>query len=280
MAYPPGTSHDDKNSEGIDNVQGHSLLVEDCYIHNIATTGVYFKGGAMNCIIQRTKVERCGNSGILLGFDTSPEYFNLETNPDYYENINGTVRNCLVIDTNYEGIGLYASKDAHVYNNTLVNVGKNGVHSAIYLGVATQDWDENAKRPPNINPSIYNNIVKQSKGVNNLMVAIRYSQDLGGLSGLSGKANIDNNLYYIDGEHALFIDSRPAYETEKITLKDWANHIDGDKLSFEEEPLLDSEYRQIKNSPCIDKGKNISSFNDDFDKKTRDSKFDIGCYEF
>ena len=41
--YAPGTPLDDKNAEGIDNVNGSFMIVEDSYIHDTATTGVYFR---------------------------------------------------------------------------------------------------------------------------------------------------------------------------------------------------------------------------------------------
>src|SRR5688572_3226060 len=107
--YPPGTPFDNKNAEGIDNVSSDFTLVQDCYVHDIATTGVYFKGGATDCIVERTRVERCGQAGILLGFDTSPEFFDTDANPRYFESIRCIARNCIVEDTNYAGIGLYAA---------------------------------------------------------------------------------------------------------------------------------------------------------------------------
>ena len=73
--YAPGTPLDDKNAEGIDNVNGSFAIVEDSYIHDTATTGVYFKGGATDVIVQRNRIENVGIAGVLVGFDTSPEYF-------------------------------------------------------------------------------------------------------------------------------------------------------------------------------------------------------------
>lgn len=36
------------------------MHVHDCYIHNIATNGVYPKGGARNAIIERNLIMNCG----------------------------------------------------------------------------------------------------------------------------------------------------------------------------------------------------------------------------
>ena len=83
-------------------------------IHDTATTCVYVKGGSIGAIIERVRAERCGELGIALGFDTSPEFFDTNANPGYYENIDGIVRNCFVRDTGFAGIGLFASRDAQV----------------------------------------------------------------------------------------------------------------------------------------------------------------------
>src|SRR5690606_18223361 len=36
---------DPSNADGIDNVNGDGMVVEDSYIHDTATSGLYFKGG-------------------------------------------------------------------------------------------------------------------------------------------------------------------------------------------------------------------------------------------
>jgi hypothetical protein len=94
--YPPGTPQDEKNAEGIDVVNSDRLHVADSHIHDTATSCLYAKGGSIGTVIERTRVERCGDLGIVLGFDTSPEFFDRTANPEYYENIGGVVRNCVI----------------------------------------------------------------------------------------------------------------------------------------------------------------------------------------
>ncbi|MCB1578125.1 MAG: right-handed parallel beta-helix repeat-containing protein, partial [Xanthomonadales bacterium] len=120
-ADAPGTPLEQRNAEGIDNVGGSFMLVEDSHVHDTATTGIYFKGGASDVIIQRNRIENAGMSGILIGFDTSEEFFDLEANPEYYEALRGVVRNNLIRNTGYAGIGLYAARDAVVVNNTIID---------------------------------------------------------------------------------------------------------------------------------------------------------------
>ena len=143
--YPPGTPQDDRNAEGIDNVNGSNMLVEDNYIHDIASTGVYFKGGARDCIVQRNRIENTGSGGIRLGFDTSEEFFDPGENPEYYESIRGIARNNYVYNTNYAGISVYASLDAVVANNTIVDTALGG-QAGLYFGISFQDEDPDAGR--------------------------------------------------------------------------------------------------------------------------------------
>src|SRR5690606_41503432 len=109
---PAGTPQDNMNADGIDNGNGSGMVVEDSYSHGTATTGLYFKGGAADVLIQRNRIENTGDAGILVGFDTSPEFFDLQLNPGYYEAIRGRVINNVVRNTGYAGIGMYASRDS------------------------------------------------------------------------------------------------------------------------------------------------------------------------
>ncbi len=82
----------DPNAEGIDCVNGDRILIQDCDLHDIHSTGIYLKGGSTDAVVERCRVTRCGEGGILLGFDTSPEFFDLTVNRAYHENIRGKVR--------------------------------------------------------------------------------------------------------------------------------------------------------------------------------------------
>lgn len=127
-------------------------------------------------LIQRNRIENTGMAGILVGFDTSEEFFDLQANPEYYESIRAIVRNNIVRYTGYAGIGLYAARDAQVLNNTITDAGRLG-HAAIYFGIPFQDWDAKAGRPPSVNPVIRNNLIVQDGGT---CVEIRWTRELGG----------------------------------------------------------------------------------------------------
>lgn len=278
-----------ENAEGIDCVNGDRVRVQDCVIHDIFSTGVYLKGGATDGIVERTRVRRCGGAGILLGFDTSPEYFDVRRNPRYYENIRGTVRNCLVRDTGWEGIGMYAASNPVVCNNTLINVCTGGIHAALYFGLSYQDWEPQAGRPPSVKPRVLNNLVVQPAGFADEMVEIRYQDDLGGMSALSGPPGLDYNGYFIGGGGvARFTDRRPGSELERGTLTQWRAASGSDRHSRTANPLLagggDANARLLAASPYINRGANAGWMADGVDlmRKPRiiGGIVDVGANEY
>jgi parallel beta-helix repeat protein len=271
---------DDGNAEGIDNVNGDRMLVEDCLIHDIATNGLYFKGGAADCVVQRNRIHACGGGGIMVGFDTSPEYFDLKANPEYYESVNGVVRNNVIYDTYYAGIGIYASLKPRIYNNTVYNAAGGG-QNALHFGVTFQDWEPEAGRPPTLEPDIRNNIFAQAAGADDTVVRIRYANELGGLSSLSGMPVMSNNLYFnIDGSACRFYDQRPASFAQGIGLAQWQDHIGGDSNSLQADPLLDLHKKLGNSSPAIDKGFSNTVVRYDIDRAVRMLPYDIGADEF
>ena len=272
---------DNSNAEGIDNVNGDRMIVRDSYVHDIATNGIYFKGGSIDSIVERNRIERTGGAGILVGFDTSPEFFDLTVNPDYYESIRGVVRNNIIRDTQGAGIGLYAAQDARIWNNTLMDTAQ-AYHSPIYFGVTYQDWDSQAGRPPSVNPIIRNNLVYHSGGLPPECVFIRYSNDLGGLSALSGMPDMDYNLYFHAGGSCLFTDQRPSSPLDNGTLSQWQTHIGGESHSLIGNPQLTSDGHLATGSPAVDAGTCTGAPTDDFDSDHRPQGVacDIGADEF
>ena len=277
-----------ENAEGIDCVNGDRVTVRDCWIHDIYSTGIYLKGGSADGLVERTRVARCGGGGILLGFDTSPEYFDVVANPGYYENIRGTVRNCLVRDTGWEGIGMYAASNPAVFNNTLVNVCTGNVHAALYFGLTYQDWDPAAVRPPSVNPAILNNLVAQPAGFSDEMFEICYSSDLGGMSALSGWPAMDHNGYHVAGGGAArFTDRRLGMELEQGSLAQWRAHAGTDARSLTDDPLFlnaaSTNPDLQATSPYVDRGTNAVWMADaaDLSGKTRilGARVDVGAVE-
>ena len=241
----PGFERGDCNSEGIDNVNGDRMIVQNNYIHDICSNAIYAKGGAIDALIENNIIVRAYGAGIMVGFDTDPDYFDLTVNPRYYENIGGIVRNNLIMDIGWEGIGLYASKDAQIYNNTLVDVDNGGLyHSAIYFGLSFQAWEDGAGRPASVNPNIHHNILSQPASFNRDMIEIRFANEdqLGEMPALEGNPVMGHNCYFIAGRSSSFSDRRPNRTLENAGLSAWKSHISGDDGSIEADPGFDANF--------------------------------------
>lgn len=281
VGYPPGTPQDEKNAEGIDAVNADRMHVVDTYIHDTATSCLYVKGGSIGTVIERTRAERCGDLGIVLGFDTSPEFFDLQANPGYYESIGGVVRNCVVADTGLAGLGLYATRDAHLLHNTVIRAGARG-QAAIYLGVATQDYDPNAGRPANTDPTIVGNVVDQTGLDAPICFGIRHSVEdqLGALSGLAAQGTIHDNLYHAGGAPCLFSDARPDSAYEGTDLAAWQAHAPMfDAGSRAADPLLSADGHLGAGSPAQDAVAPTPGVTYDIDGAPRGGSYDLGADE-
>ncbi len=262
----------DFNAEGIDNVNAPNLKVRGCHFHDIATTGIYVKGGGRNCIIEGNRVENCGEGGIYLGFYTDAEWFDTDFNPTYFENINGLVFNNLIVNTQHAGIGLWGAKDAQVYNNTVINGGQ-AEHGGLFFNT-TDVWidDDNSARVGSQNVRVQNNIFVQSASQDLAMVRVREGA-------LSGNANVIDNNFYYDPNGAVFLDDN--LDWQEWTLAQWKAQTFRDLHSFDTDPKLDVTYHLLANSPCINAGVDISIVTLDIDGHLRsDGANDVGADEF
>src|SRR5690606_6822979 len=199
------------------------------------------------------------------------EFFDLSVNPQYYEAIGGIVRNNVVRNTGWAGIGMYASKDSVVANNTIVNAASSA-HSAIYFGVTLQDYDARAGRPANVNPKIANNLVIQN---NNRCMEIRYSSELGGLSGLSGATGSNWNGY---SSGCVFRDGRPGGFGQG-NLSQWRSALNADANSKQAAYAVDATGRLPAGSPAINAGTTLAEVADDIDRQSRSVPYDLGADE-
>jgi len=271
-----------ESAEGIDNVNGDRMTVQDSYIHDTGATGLYFKGGATDCVVERSRIERTGGAGVLVGFDTSPEYFDLSANPDYYESIRGAVRNNIIRDVPWAGIGLYGAKDAQILNNTIVDTAREE-HSPIYFGLTFQDWAPEAGRPPSVNPTIINNFVYQSAGLPAECISIRYDEEdeLGKMSALEGMPNTDYNLYYPANGNCAFTDMRPGSELAQGTFAQWQAHTGGEAHSLTANPRLTADGHLSSGSPAVDAGTCTAAPADDIDtdRRPNGAACDLGADE-
>ena len=262
----------DFNAEGIDNVNAPNLTVRGCHIHDVATTGIYVKGGGRNCVIEQNVVENCGEGGIYLGFYTDAEWFDTDFNPLYFENINGLVVNNLIVNTQHAGIGLWGAKDAQVYNNTVINGGQ-AAHAALFFNT-TEVWidDNNSARVGSQNVRIQDNLFVQSADQDLAMVRVREAA-------LTGATNVVDNNFYHDPNGAVFLDDN--LDWQEWTLAQWKAQTFRDLHSFDTDPQLDATYHLLAASPCINAGVSLPGVTQDLDGQLRaDGANDVGADEF
>ncbi len=108
---------DPSNAEGIDNVACDDVVVRGCYIHDTATNGLYMKGGAARCIIEKNVVADTGGHGIMLGQSTDQALMT-----SVYECRDSIARNNIVLRSSGSGLAFEAASNCRLYNNTLYDV--------------------------------------------------------------------------------------------------------------------------------------------------------------
>lgn len=260
------------NAEGIDNVNGDGMLVRNCYIHNISTSGVYVKGGAKDCFIEENLIYGVGEAGILLGFYTDAEFFDQDgTNPAFYECQYSLARNNIVYNTGGAGIGFFAARNCSAYNNTVVT-GSAEFHAPLYFSPG-DIWidDITTLNPPCFNIQAYNNIFVDQSGTGDEDYTVQIRE--GALTGIN---EINSNIYHKTTGPASFDDgvSWPA-----LTFGQWQSQMGFDANSQEDNPLIDDNLHLLSNSPAMDAGQ-ASPAARDYDAQPRSGSFDIGADEF
>lgn len=262
---------DPSNAEGIDNVNADRMILQDSYLHDIATTGAYAKGGARGCVIERNRFENMGELGITLGGFSDPQWFDRGTTT-YYENIDGIVRNNIVVHSTFAGIALTGALNGQVYNNTLVDVARTG--QAGMLLNAGDIWVNGVNHiTPNENATLLNNIFATPAGSARPVFQIR-------ANGLVGTLSLSNNRYYAASGSALFVDSR-AGSLYTGGFAGWRTHTGLEAGSSEGDPGLDSSQHLAPTSACVDAGVAIAGFANDIDLDGRPAgaAWDIGADE-
>ena len=263
---------DPSNAEGIDNVNGDRMLVQDNSIHDIATNGVYAKGGSIGTLVERNLIRNTGGAGILLGFrDTDEEWFDTAVNPGYYENINGVIRNNIIVNTTYAGIGLYAARNPTISGNTLIDVAQQGQAGFQIDSGETYINDDPPLLVASRDVKFANNIVKLSATTTRPAFEIR-------TGGLAGTLQTAANRYFHSGTSAGFQDRRVGAEFLG-NLAEWRSHVAGETGSSEGDPQLNAALHLRAGSPCIDAGSSLFALSQDYDGLARVGLTDIGADE-
>ena len=264
-----------QNAEGIDNVNGDNMQIYGCYIHDIYSNGLYLKGGAANGVVENNLVINCGEGGILLGYwETDEEWFDSQTtNTSWHENINGTVKNNIVLNCQFEGIGLYAARNAKILNNTVVNCGITQ-HGAFFIGQGMIFAGPVGAEinPPTRDIIIRNNIFQTATASSRPVFELRAQNG----ATMTGTNTIEYNKYYKGGSAVQF-----NYYGTNYNLGVWQSASGFDILgSTVGNPDLNANYHLNSSSSCINSGYNtIPDVAIDYDGNTRTST-DIGADEF
>ncbi len=261
------------NAEGIDNVNGPRMVVRGCYFHDIATTGLYAKGGAKNCVIEANLIMNCGEMGITAGnTDTDEEWFD-QDNPTYQESFDIIIRNNLIINAKWGGVGLFAAVRPQVLNNTFVNVASS-TYGALYLSRGETYVSPNGalRTPPCRDVTVLNNIFVQTTAGDRPMIRIRFNADDRAES-LTGTNVIDYNRYFRAGATA-FYENRQSTD---LSFAQWKTATGFDAHSREGDPSLDAQAHLLPNSPCLRAGLSTALVTTDFDGNPRSGSPDLGA---
>jgi Right handed beta helix region len=248
-----------ENAEGIDAVGSLKITIRGCLIEDIATNGVYLKGGTRDGVVERCLVRRCGNGGILLGQDTDPEFMR---NGVRNEAIHCVARNNIVVDTRTAGLGAYSAKDVAFENNTLIDVAKEGQAA---LWVVT-----NGREVPSENVRFINNIVV----VGGDRPAL-FAKDAAGFP-IS-----DHNLFEAKKGRVRFVREVSSDDslTRQWTFAEWKQVTGQDAHSQEAAPRLDLRmYRPDAGSPASSGGAKVDGFAEDyFGRRRSETGWGIGA---
>jgi len=257
------------NAEGLDNVSFPGTVVQDCYFHDIATVGMYIKGGARNCIFERNLVVNCGHGGIMLG-QNAPNAVYTADNPEEYESIDCIARNNIVVNAARCGIAAQGSLRPLICNNTIINCAET-LQAGIYLPYSTHpNHLPSSIDVPNHDPVIINNIVVMPE--NTVRAAVQTFP-----GSVTGTLTIRNNRYYKPNGTCEFWDDRVT--ENHVDFATWVGLV-GETNSSEGDPLLTATYRLQPGSPCIDVGATLTEVTDDIDLELRGtSACDIGADE-
>ena len=265
--YNSGRTNPD-NAKGIDAVQANFAVVRGNYIHDIATNGIYYKGGSLNTLIENNRVSDTGHSGILLGQHSDENWFDLDVNPGYYESIDGVVRNNLVWNTEGAGIGSWAALRPTIYNNTLIDVAKSMFAGLLVQG--QEHWTPDFEIIPSSDVTMFNNIVV----VTSDRPVLEIRED-----GLTGSLNLSNNLYYQNGGRVLIRDLVGGFEGG---LGNWrARGMDANSFNADPQVNGSADFNLFSTSPAINRGAPADlGYDFDYDARPLHGAIDIGAHEF
>ena len=256
----------------IDDVNGDYLTIQDCYLHDVPNEAITDKGGVIGSVIERNRIVNCGTQGILVGQISGAQYMDPVQNPQYYENIDATVRNNIIIGTKYAGIWISAALDPHIYNNTLINTAQIG-QGSIFVTSASHSTSQGTLLTQTTNAEVVNNIITRSTASNLPMVFLTRTSTTGTLT-------FDHNDYYNAGSTPQFWDERDVSQAFYGTFSAWKARLGQEAGSFVANPLLTADGHLQAGSPDIGTGRTLTAVTDDIDRQTRTVPYSIGADQY
>ncbi len=199
---------DATQGQGVDAVNIDDFLFEKNYIHDTTQNAIFVKGGSQRAMIQDNEIRNAGFGGILIGQDTSAEFFDTRQNPAEYEAIDCVAQRNRISNTNDAALAAWSSLRTIIQNNFARDVGLTG-QAGFYIAT-------NAVETHNQDVTFKNNTIGVSTG----RVAVMRADD-----GFAGKLTMSGNRYF--GENH-FIDEGSEFQG---TLAQWQSHIGGDSAS-------------------------------------------------
>jgi hypothetical protein len=196
---------DATQGQGVDAVNVDDLLFEKNYIHDTTQNAIFVKGGSQRAIIQDNEVRNAGFSGILLGQDTSPEFFDTKQNPGRFEAIDCVAQRNRVMNTKDAGLAAWSSLRCTIQNNYARDVASIG-QSGFYIST-------NGAEKPNQDLVFKNNVI----GINTGDIMVMRADNA-----TTGKLTMSGNKYFGDNH---FIDESAVFQG---TLAQWQALISGD----------------------------------------------------
>ncbi|CAG0994311.1 hypothetical protein PLCT2_02657 [Planctomycetaceae bacterium] len=258
---------DPSNAEGIDNVNGDAMLVQDCYIHDIATNGLYPKGGSIGSIIERCLIRNCGQKGISMAQSSGTAFYDTVANPEYYGCRDCIARNNIIENCEGSGIDLEAALRARVYNNTLINVAKSQQGG---IRISLSSFGGSPPDVPCRDCEIRNNIIVLGSASARPMLFM-------GNNSHTGTLTMSNNRYYKTGGTAVYWWEPTGQYT--LNLAGWKTSSGTDTNSTEGDPQVGADWHLLGTSPCIGTALTLAGFTDDYDGNARSGGWDIGADE-
>ena len=233
---------DPSNAEGIDANAISNAKIMGNFIHDITTTGMYFKGNSDNVLVERNFLLNVGTithttnalydtyGGIYFGECMDQPF--IPAPPNDFECMNSIARHNIVVNSGGAAFRSMGAKNVRFHNNTIYNSGRG--YSKWYDYLASGDLDVirscSSSPPIELNEKVffYNNIVADTN-VQGYPANVLYKNSFihiwGGAWSIGETTNIslisDNNIYYrYDGDY-LWTDKTLGINATSLT--DWQN---------------------------------------------------------